>query len=107
MEALVAPHDESVHLVNEWLASHGLYEDSLSRSPARDWVHIKVPVSLAEDMLKTVRLPPLHRGHRAMQHVTFWLHCDYGPNMAAIGQGVASWIHFDYIAYSKCNQDVT
>ena len=59
MEALVAPHDESVHLVNEWLASHGLYEDSLSRSPARDWVHIKVPVSLAEEMLKTVRLAPL------------------------------------------------
>ncbi|KAI0682616.1 tripeptidyl peptidase A [Earliella scabrosa] len=53
VEALVAPHDESVHLVSEWLASHGLYEDSLSRSPARDWVHIKVPVSLAEDMLKT------------------------------------------------------
>ncbi|KAI0758073.1 tripeptidyl peptidase A [Fomes fomentarius] len=53
VEALVAPHDESVHLVNEWLASHGLYEDSVSRSPARDWVIVKVPVSLAEEMLKT------------------------------------------------------
>ncbi|KAI0758086.1 tripeptidyl peptidase A [Fomes fomentarius] len=53
VEALIAPHDESIHLVNEWLASHGLYEDSLSRSPARDWVLVKVPVSLAEEMLKT------------------------------------------------------
>ncbi|KAI0737699.1 tripeptidyl peptidase A [Daedaleopsis nitida] len=53
VEALVAPHDESVHLVNEWLASHGLYEEHLSRSPARDWVIVKVPVSLAEEMLRT------------------------------------------------------
>ena len=55
VEELIAPHDESVHLVNEWLASHGLYEDSLSRSPAKDWVLVKVPVSLAEEMLRTVR----------------------------------------------------
>ncbi|OBZ70390.1 Tripeptidyl-peptidase sed2 [Grifola frondosa] len=53
VEALVAPHDESIHLVNEWLASHGIYEDDLSRSPAKDWVMVKVPVSLAEEMLKT------------------------------------------------------
>ena len=54
VETLVAPEDESVHLVNEWLASHGIYEDNLSRSPARDWVLVKVPVSQAEEMLKTV-----------------------------------------------------
>lgn len=51
---MVTPEPESVHLVNEWLASHGLYEDSLSRSPAKDWVLVKVPVTLAEAMLKTV-----------------------------------------------------
>ena len=55
MESLVAPGVDSVHLVNEWLASHGLLEDSLSRSPGQDWVMVKVPVSLAEEMLKTVR----------------------------------------------------
>ncbi|KAH9899475.1 tripeptidyl peptidase A [Cubamyces lactineus] len=53
VESLIAPEPESIHLVNEWLAAHGLYEDSLSRSPANDWVFIKVPVSLAEEMLKT------------------------------------------------------
>ncbi|KAM5534444.1 hypothetical protein V8D89_011911 [Ganoderma adspersum] len=53
VEDLVAPEAESVHLVNEWLASHGVSEDGLSRSPAKDWVHIKIPVALAEEMLKT------------------------------------------------------
>lgn len=54
MEALVAPHPDSVGLVNEWLASHGIPEDALSRSPGMDWVKIKVPVGLAEKMLETV-----------------------------------------------------
>jgi tripeptidyl-peptidase I len=54
VEALVAPHPESLNLVNEWLSSFGLDEDSLVRSPARDWVTLKVPVILAEKMLDTV-----------------------------------------------------
>ncbi|THH33479.1 hypothetical protein EUX98_g707 [Antrodiella citrinella] len=53
VEALVTPHPESIHTVNEWLASHGLYEDDLARSPAKDWVRVKVPVSLAEEMMDT------------------------------------------------------
>ncbi|KAI0925655.1 hypothetical protein AcV5_008333 [Taiwanofungus camphoratus] len=53
VEALVAPHPDSVGLVNEWLASHGIPEDALSRSPGMDWVKIKVPVGLAEKMLET------------------------------------------------------
>ena len=54
VEALVAPHPESIELVNEWLGTFGVNEDSLVRSPARDWVTLKVPVSLAEKMLDTV-----------------------------------------------------
>jgi tripeptidyl-peptidase-1 len=54
VEALVAPHPESLDLVNEWLSTFGLNEDSLVRSPASDWVTLKVPVSLAEKMLDTV-----------------------------------------------------
>ncbi|KAH9921162.1 tripeptidyl peptidase A [Fomitopsis serialis] len=53
VEALVAPHPESVQLVEDWLASHGLLSDALSRSPAGDWVTVRVPVSLAEIMLDT------------------------------------------------------
>ena len=54
VEALVAPHPESLNSVNEWLSSFGVDEDSLVRSPARDWVTLKVSVSLAEKMLDTV-----------------------------------------------------
>ena len=54
VEALVAPHQESLELVNEWLGTFGINEDSLERSPARDWVTVKVSVSLAEKMLDTV-----------------------------------------------------
>lgn len=54
VEALVAPHPESLDSVNEWLSSHGFSEDDLVRSPAKDWVTIKVPVRIAEKMLDTV-----------------------------------------------------
>ena len=55
VEALVAPHPESVELVNEWLGTFGVDENNLARSPASDWVTVKVPVRLAEKMLDTVR----------------------------------------------------
>jgi len=53
VEALVAPHEESVDAVNEWLATYGFASHELSRSPAGDWVKVRVPVSLAEEMLRT------------------------------------------------------
>ncbi|KAG0702394.1 peptidase S8/S53 domain-containing protein [Suillus ampliporus] len=52
-DALTAPHPETLDIVNEWLASHGLAEESLIRSSANDWVTIRVPVGLAEEMLDT------------------------------------------------------
>ena len=55
VDALMAPSQESVDIVEEWLAFHGLEEESLVRSSSGDWVTILVPVSLAEDMLDTVR----------------------------------------------------
>jgi tripeptidyl-peptidase-1 len=56
VEALVAPHQESVDLVDEWLQSHGIGEQDFVRSPAKDWVTLKLPVSLVEKMLDTVCL---------------------------------------------------
>ena len=56
VENLVAPHQESVDLVDEWLQSHGIGENDLVRSPAKDWVTLKIPVSLVEKMLNTVCL---------------------------------------------------
>ncbi|KAF5363394.1 hypothetical protein D9756_000249 [Leucocoprinus leucothites] len=53
VEALVTPKEESLDLVDEWLASFGLGEDDFSRSSAKDWVVVKVPISVAEKMLNT------------------------------------------------------
>ncbi|KAJ6560214.1 subtilisin-like protein [Mycena capillaripes] len=53
VEELVAPHPESVAAVSEWLSSHGIKEDEIVRSPAGDWLTIKVPVWLVEKMLDT------------------------------------------------------
>ncbi|EPQ59186.1 subtilisin-like protein [Gloeophyllum trabeum ATCC 11539] len=53
VEELVAPHSESINVVDEWLASLGIQQSELSRSSAKDWVKVKVPVSLAEKMLDT------------------------------------------------------
>ncbi|KAG1782846.1 peptidase S8/S53 domain-containing protein [Suillus placidus] len=52
-EALMAPHPETLDIVNEWLALHGLAEEDVIHSSARDWVTIRVPVGLAEEMLDT------------------------------------------------------
>ncbi|KAI0080805.1 tripeptidyl peptidase A [Panus rudis PR-1116 ss-1] len=53
VDGLIAPHSDSIHTVNEWLAHHGLTEDALVRTPAKDWVRVTVPISLAEEMLNT------------------------------------------------------
>ncbi|KAG1760276.1 peptidase S8/S53 domain-containing protein [Suillus occidentalis] len=39
-DTLMAPHPEALDIVNGWLASHGLVEESLIRSSANDWVTI-------------------------------------------------------------------
>jgi len=54
VESLVAPYQSSLNAVDEWLASHGLLEADIVRSPAKDWVTSRVPVRLAEKMLDTV-----------------------------------------------------
>lgn len=56
VDKLVAPHQESIDVVNEWLASHGIKESELVRSSAKDWVTLTIPVSLAEKMLDTVSI---------------------------------------------------
>jgi tripeptidyl-peptidase-1 len=53
-EVLMAPHPETLDVVSEWLALHGLTEEDVIRSSANDWVTIRVPVGLAEEMLDTV-----------------------------------------------------
>ena len=51
--ALVAPHPDSVDLVESWLEAHGLEAASSQRSHAGDWITIRVSVAQAEKMLGT------------------------------------------------------
>ncbi|KAF5333534.1 hypothetical protein D9611_002701 [Ephemerocybe angulata] len=53
VEELVKPYPTSLDAVNDWLKGHGFAEVELDRSPAKDWVSIKVPVKVAEKMLGT------------------------------------------------------
>ncbi|KAF8806296.1 subtilisin-like protein [Phlegmacium glaucopus] len=53
VDALVAPPQESLDLVDEWLATFGLSDDRIVRSTAKDWITLTVPISLAEKMLDT------------------------------------------------------
>jgi tripeptidyl-peptidase-1 len=60
VEALVAPPQESLDLVNEWLATFGFSDDRIVRSAAKDWITLIVPISLAEKMLDTVSFSDLY-----------------------------------------------
>lgn len=53
VEDLVAPRPESLAAVDAWLLSYGLSESDHVHSPAKDWLTLKIPVSLAEEMLDT------------------------------------------------------
>lgn len=53
VHALVAPTDEAVDAVHDWLAEYGIEPASLSYSPAKDWITVLLPVSTVEQMLDT------------------------------------------------------
>ncbi|KAH9039448.1 subtilisin-like protein [Lactarius deliciosus] len=53
VEALVAPHPSSVNAVHKWLESHGIKKEACHRSPASDWITVRLPVAQAEKMLGT------------------------------------------------------
>ena len=59
VEGLVSPHQTSLDSVDQWLASYGLGESNYTRSPAKDWITVTVPIALAETMLNTVCLLPI------------------------------------------------
>ncbi|RDB15869.1 putative tripeptidyl-peptidase SED2 [Hypsizygus marmoreus] len=53
-ESLVAPHPNSVAVVDAWLEHHGIApEDVIHRSGGGDWVTVRVSVAQAERMLGT------------------------------------------------------
>lgn len=54
VDALVAPHSNSVEIVDSWLAYHNIEPvTDVSRSRAGDWLSVELPVKRAEKLLGT------------------------------------------------------
>jgi len=53
VQALVAPHPDTLELVDSWLTHHDLDPSSAHRSGGKDWVTVRVSVTEAERMLGT------------------------------------------------------
>lgn len=53
VEDLVAPHETTTAIVHDWLASHDVDLGSISYSPAKDWITLRIPLSKVESMLST------------------------------------------------------
>lgn len=51
VNALVAPHPDTLELVNAWLAHHDVDTSSAERTGANDWITLRVTVAQAERML--------------------------------------------------------
>ena len=50
---LVKPCDEALDQVHEWLKDHQIDTNSLSYTPAKDWINVNLPVSAIERLLDT------------------------------------------------------
>ena len=85
VETLVAPHPRSLDAVDVWLACHGISQADVTRSPAKDWVVARIPVSLAEKMLDTVRslfnLTYFINIYRHFQTYSVWRHSGTGVSI--------------------------
>ncbi|KAJ3491365.1 hypothetical protein NLI96_g751 [Meripilus lineatus] len=53
VEALVAPHPDTVDLVDSWLAAHGVDTTSAQRDNGGSWVSVTVTIEQASRMLNT------------------------------------------------------
>ncbi|KAF8576276.1 subtilisin-like protein [Ramaria rubella] len=53
VDALVAPHPQTVDAVDAWLRTHEIDPSTCQRTTAGDWLHLSVSVSTAERMFNT------------------------------------------------------
>jgi tripeptidyl-peptidase-1 len=70
VNALVAPKDEALDYVHEWLLSNGIKE--FDYSPAKDWVNIKISVEKAEELLDTEYSVFVHDDGTEQARTTRW-----------------------------------
>lgn len=50
---LITPSKNTLSLVEEWLYGHSITAEKIHYSPAFDWITLRVPISIAEDLLQT------------------------------------------------------
>jgi tripeptidyl-peptidase I len=67
---IVAPTDEAVNLVHEWLTDHGITK--FGYSPARDWVSVVTTIEKAEELLQTKYSKYRHHSGKAISRAKEW-----------------------------------
>ena len=67
---LIAPSDETINLVKEWLQEHGIHAATLS--PTKDWLSVSLPVEKAEELLETSYSVFRHTDGSALVRAPSW-----------------------------------
>ncbi|KAJ3268551.1 hypothetical protein HDV01_002590 [Terramyces sp. JEL0728] len=52
VDALTAPSQETIKAVTDWLVENGVDASKISLNSAKDWLHVKLPLSKAQQLLK-------------------------------------------------------
>lgn len=53
VSSLVAPSEQSLDAVHEWLEDNNVRLDQVEYTPAKDWIVVALPVSEVEELLDT------------------------------------------------------
>jgi tripeptidyl-peptidase I len=67
---LIKPSEEALDSIHEWLNDNGV--DTLTYSPAKDWIHATIPVELAELLLDTKYSTYKHEDGSQVVRTTSW-----------------------------------
>lgn len=70
VNALVAPKDEALDQVHEWLQSNGI--SNFDYSPSKDWINIKISVEDAEKLLDAEYSLYAHEDGTELARTTRW-----------------------------------
>ncbi len=64
VKELITPSKNTISLVEEWLHRHGITAEKIDYSPAFDWITLRLPVSIVEDLLQTEYSEFWHEGSK-------------------------------------------
>ena len=52
---LITPSKDTLLLMEGWLYRHGITAKKIDYSPACDWITLRLPISIAEDLLQSIQ----------------------------------------------------